>query len=99
MEIVRRRRKLGKQTRHFGKGGVLVPAAKAGEQQSGAGRGDLAEMGEGGDGIVEEHHAVARDQQLRRENLCRLPAGGVSQLERDVRMIGPALAGAVDQLG
>ena len=84
------------QDRHALRGpAILVARAEAGEDKAARRVGEAAQMGERGDRIVEEHHAVARTSASKRR-----PSAGVqleaSPISKAARPCG-ALAGGGDQ--
>src|SRR5690606_16840909 len=89
------RRWARQETSDVGEGGILLPRAEAGKQQAGAGRRETAQVGEGRHRSGEEHHAVARDEEVGREIARRTPDGGVGHLERKggVMVAGPLARG------
>ena len=76
---------------------ILARCAKAGECEVSPGCGNLAQMGEGARWIGEEHHAVARDQQVWRGTI-RFPGAGISHSEMDKLPVACTLERCRDEI-
>ena len=82
----------------IGRPNIVAAVAEAGEDEAGAWASRGAECGEGGNGIGEEHNAVARDDEVGGWEL-RDHRDGVAMMEGDGAAVADAGARRLDQVG
>ncbi len=78
--------------------GILFQRRPGGEDEAAVGIERAAEIGEGGDGVAEEHDAEARDQQVG-GRAVEAPGEGVGQFQAGVFGFGEAGAGGLEDDG